>query len=98
MKSNSAILPVIAYKDPQTVIDGLNADLLGLGNSVWSDNSEAATDIARQIVSGTVWVNRHGVSHPNVPFSGARDSGMGAEHGADGLACYTQIRVISQKK
>ncbi len=92
------ILPVIAYDDPLAVVAALNDHPLGLGNSIWADDGDAAADIARRIVSGTVWINRHGATDPSVPFGGARASGIGAEHGIDGLAGYTQIRVISQKR
>lgn len=52
-------------------------------------------DVARRIDAGTVWVNQHLAIDPNIPFRGAKQSGLGTEHGLAGLMEYTQAHIVS---
>jgi acyl-CoA reductase-like NAD-dependent aldehyde dehydrogenase len=54
--------------------------------------------VAAGIDSGTVRVNRHLDLSPDIPFGSARHSGMGSELGQDGLAEFTQRRIINIAK
>jgi acyl-CoA reductase-like NAD-dependent aldehyde dehydrogenase len=66
-----------------------------LGATIWTSNPAKAMEIALQIESGTVWINRHLDLPFDVPFGGAKQSGLGAEHGQDGLDEYTQAKIIN---
>jgi acyl-CoA reductase-like NAD-dependent aldehyde dehydrogenase len=54
--------------------------------------------VAAKINSGTVWINKHFDLSPDLPFSGAKQSGMGAEMGQEGLEQFTQIKIINIAK
>jgi acyl-CoA reductase-like NAD-dependent aldehyde dehydrogenase len=86
------VIPVITYDDIDEAVHRADSTPYGLGASVWGDE-EAARGIAARLDSGTVWVNTHGVLRHDVPFSGARCSGRGAEYGYWGLLEYTRIKV-----
>ena len=45
--------------------------------------------------AGTVWINQHLNLHPNVPFSGHKNSGIGIEFGEDGLKEFCNVQVIA---
>ena len=45
--------------------------------------------------SGTVWINKHGELDPGIPFSGAKQSGVGTELGQEGVLEFTQRKVIN---
>ena len=92
------VLPIIKYKTVAEAISKANDTKTGLGASVWGDDLEAATKVASQIESGTVWINQHGAIHPMVPFGGVKDSGYGVEFGIEGLKAVTRPLVISIKK
>lgn len=92
------ILPVISYSSVEEVIDSANGLEFGLGASVWSQDLEAARNIAARIESGTVWINTHLDFGPNVPFGGAKQSGIGVEFADEGLKEFTQVQVINQAK
>ena len=47
---------------------------------------------------GTAWVNQHLQIMPNVPFGGAKWSGIGVENGHWGLYGFTETRVINIAK
>lgn len=89
------ILPVIAFGDVEDVIARANASDYGLGGSVWSKDIARATEIADRIESGQVWVNQHVAIGPHIPMAGYKNSGLGVEQSAEGLAEYTQIKVVN---
>jgi protocatechuate 4,5-dioxygenase beta chain len=45
--------------------------------------------------SGTVWINKHLDLPADVPFGGAKNSGLGREMGQEGLEEFTQAKVIN---
>ena len=70
----------------------------GLGGSVWSSDRERAFGVAARINSGTVWVNKHLDVGLDTPFAGAKQSGIGAEMGQEGLEEFTQATIINMAK
>jgi acyl-CoA reductase-like NAD-dependent aldehyde dehydrogenase len=92
------VLPVLRYSDIDNVIARANDTDFGLGGSVWSSDLERAFTVAARINSGMVWVNKHLDVRPDVPFAGAKQSGMGAELGQEGLEEFTQATIINMAK
>lgn len=90
------ILPVIKYKNVDDVIARANASPYGLGGSVWSSDADKAAKLALKLEAGTVWVNKHIDLDPTLPFAGAKQSGLGIEFAEEGLAEFTQVRVINR--
>ena len=90
------VLPVIRFSDPEDALARANASPWGLGGSVWSSDRDAARDIAERMDAGTVWINKHFDIGPGIPFGGAKQSGLGVEFAEEGLAEFTQIRVINE--
>ena len=89
------VLPVLRYKDIDDAIARANATEYGLGATVWSSNQARAFEVALKIDSGTVWINKHLDLPPDVPFGGAKNSGLGREMGQEGLEEFTQAKVIN---
>ena len=54
-----------------------------------------ASEVAMQLEAGTVWVNTHSELPLEVPFGGAKQSGLGVEKGQEGLEEFTQVRIIN---
>ncbi len=88
------IVPLLKWKDEADLLKRVNDSQWGLGATVWGSDNAAAERIARQVESGTVWINRMVSHHPAVPFGGMKSSGIGAEHGSSGLAAYCQVQAI----
>ncbi|WP_422301863.1 aldehyde dehydrogenase family protein, partial [Candidatus Binatus sp.] len=44
------------------------------------------------------WVNQHLAIAPNLPFGGAKWSGIGVENGPWGLMGFTEIQVVNSVK
>lgn len=92
------VIPLIRFSDDEEAVRRANATTFGLGGSVWSSNFERAKKIAEQIDAGTVWINQHVSIGPHIPMAGAKQSGLGVEQGVEGLAEYTQVRVLNMAK
>ncbi len=92
------VLPVLRYSDIDEVIARANDTDFGLGGSVWSSDRERAFGVAARINSGTVWVNKHLDIGLDIPFAGAKQSGIGAEMGREGLEEFTQATIINIAK
>lgn len=89
------VLPVLKYTDIDDVIARANNSEYGLGGSVWGKDVERATEVAKRIDSGTVWVNQYLAIDPNIPFRGSKQSGMGGELGTAGMEEYTQAHIVN---
>lgn len=92
------ILPVIRFSDPEDALTRANASTLGLGGSIWSTDRAVAYELAERMEAGTVWINKHLDFGPNIPFGGAKQSGLGVEFAEEGLAEFTQIHVINEAR
>lgn len=92
------VLPVIRYTDPDDALARANASPWGLGGSIWSMDRERAYEFACRMDSGTVWINKHLDFGPNIPFGGAKQSGIGVEFAEEGLNEFTQLQVINEAR
>lgn len=92
------VLPVISYSDPEDALVRANASPWGLGGSIWSTDLTKAYDLASRMEAGTVWINKHADLAPNIPFGGAKQSGLGVELGEEGLNEFTQLQIINMAK
>ena len=92
------VLPVISYVDPEDALARANASPWGLGGSIWSADLDRAYDLAGRMEAGTVWINKHADLAPNIPFGGAKQSGLGTELGEEGLLEFTQLQIINMAR
>lgn len=92
------ILPIIKFEDVEDALRRANNSDYGLGGSIWSADTDRAYAIARRFDSGTVWINHHADLRPNIPFGGAKQSGIGTELGMEGVLEFSQTSVISLAK
>jgi acyl-CoA reductase-like NAD-dependent aldehyde dehydrogenase len=63
------VLPVLRFNDIEEVIARASDSDYGLAGTIWSRDVARATDIARRINTGTVWVNQHLAIDPRIPFA-----------------------------
>jgi acyl-CoA reductase-like NAD-dependent aldehyde dehydrogenase len=87
-------LPIMRYDRLDEAVARANATMHGLCGSVWGADVERAAAIARRLECGTAYVNSHGVHQPYVPMSGTKWSGVGVEHGVDGLLEFTERQTV----
>jgi aldehyde dehydrogenase (NAD+) len=92
------VLPVLRYDSIDEVVQRANASPYGLAGTVWGQDEALALDVASRIESGTVWVNETMYLSPDAPFAGRRQSGIGVEHGIDGLLACTEPHTVVLKR
>jgi acyl-CoA reductase-like NAD-dependent aldehyde dehydrogenase len=92
------VVPVLKYSDIDDAIARANSTEYGLGGTVWGANLDQAYEVAAKMDTGTVWVNKHLDLPPDIPFAGAKQSGLGTEMGHEGLEEFTQPKVINLAK
>ena len=88
------VLSVIGYKNVDDAIRMANDSVYGLGGGVWSKDTEKALAVARQLRTGTVWINEWHLLNERAPFGGYKQSGIGREFGIDGLKEYTEAKHV----
>lgn len=88
------VLPLQRVRDLDDAIANANDSPYGLGAAIWSENSKTIERFADRIQSGMLWVNYKPLSLPEAPFGGVKDSGIGRELGAEGLAEYLETKSI----
>jgi len=87
------VLAVIPYDSDQEAVRLANASEFGLAGTVWSADTERATEVAREIRTGTVGVNDYQLDI-NAPFGGVKASGIGRELGPEGLDEFFTLKSI----
>jgi acyl-CoA reductase-like NAD-dependent aldehyde dehydrogenase len=92
------VLPLLPYRKIEDAVARANATHFGLGASVWSKDTARATEVAKELDAGTVWINQHVALSPYAPFGGAKHSGIGEAGGRWGVESFMQKHVINTKK
>jgi aldehyde dehydrogenase (NAD+)/betaine-aldehyde dehydrogenase len=84
---------VLPYDDLDEAVDIANNSRYGLNALVWGPH-EQAVEVAMRLESGTVAINGGGGARPDVPWVGAKQSGVGMEMGTDGFAEFFTVRHL----
>lgn len=79
---------VFSVQSVEEAVALANDTPFGLGGSVWTGDAEKGLEIARQVESGTVFVNGLVRSDPALAFGGIKNSGYGRELGPFGIRAF----------
>ncbi|UGQ12449.1 aldehyde dehydrogenase family protein [Yinghuangia sp. ASG 101] len=85
---------VMPFDSVDEVVARANDSEFGLGGGVWTRDVGTAHRMARDLRTGTVWVNTYNLFDPAVPFGGHRMSGWGREMGRDALDAYLDVKAV----
>lgn len=88
------VLAITAVKNEEEAIKLANKSIYGLAGAIWSKNPERAKKVARQLETGTVWINEYHLLNPGMPFGGYKQSGIGREMGEEGLKSYLEVKHL----
>jgi aldehyde dehydrogenase (NAD+) len=88
------VLVVIPHDGDDDAVRIANNSVYGLSGAVYGSD-ERALAVARRIRTGTIGVNGGAWFGPDVPFGGYKQSGVGRESGAAGLAEFFESKAIA---
>lgn len=88
------VVGVIKYDSDEEAIAIANDSVFGLAGGVFSNNIARAEHIARNIRTGTMWINNYHIFSDFSPFGGYKQSGVGRDFGMECLHGFTQVKRI----
>jgi acyl-CoA reductase-like NAD-dependent aldehyde dehydrogenase len=87
------VLSILPYEGDDAALEIANGTEYGLIARVWSVDRERINWFARRLRAGQIYVN-DAAFHPEAPFGGYKQSGVGREHGKYGLAEFLQVKAM----
>ncbi len=88
---------VMAFDELDEAIAIANQTRYGLAGMVWTTNLATAHRVAREVRTGTMWVNCYFVRDLRAPFGGYKDSGIGREGGDYSYEFFTESKAVVMK-
>jgi aldehyde dehydrogenase (NAD+) len=85
---------VSEWRDYGEMIDRVNDTPFGLSAGVFASDVDDVNRTARDLETGTVWVNQYLDFTPGLPFGGYKQSGTGRETARETLEQYTQTKAV----
>ncbi len=88
------VAPVVTFATEDEAVELANATEYGLASYVFTENISRGLRIGDRIEFGLMGLNVGVISNAAAPFGGVKQSGLGREGGAEGIAEYTSTQYI----
>ena len=89
------VATVTPFDSDDQAIQLANDTEYGLGNAVFTRDTDRAMKIAARLQSGTVFINDFVRSHAALPFGGIKASGFGRELGRWGMLEFVNVKNVT---
>ncbi|MGV9771243.1 aldehyde dehydrogenase family protein [Streptosporangium sp. NPDC003464] len=88
------VIPVLAYDDPDELVDRANDSAYGLAASIWTRDLSTAHRLAAKVRAGAVFINMIHVPDAATTWGGFKASGWGREMGPYAIDAYTEVKGV----
>ena len=88
------VVGVMPYRGVEQAVEYANSTSYGLAAYLYTDDLGEADEFTARLESGNVAINTPDAGVINAPYGGFKDSGMGYEHGREGLEQYLRAKHV----
>ncbi|WP_082652254.1 betaine-aldehyde dehydrogenase [Aureimonas sp. AU12] len=88
------VMTVLSFRDEAEVVSRANATRFGLAAGVFTRDLARAHRVVASLEAGTTWINTYNITPIELPFGGAKESGLGRENGRAALDAHTQVKSV----
>jgi aminomuconate-semialdehyde/2-hydroxymuconate-6-semialdehyde dehydrogenase len=85
---------VMPFDTVEEAVALANGTRYGLAGVVWTRDLDLAHKVAREVRTGTMWVNCWFIRDLRAPFGGTKDSGIGREGGRYSEELFTEAKAV----
>jgi aminomuconate-semialdehyde/2-hydroxymuconate-6-semialdehyde dehydrogenase len=85
---------IAPFDDVDEAIALANDSRYGLAGMIWTTSLDTAHKVAREVRTGTMWVNCFFIRDLRAPFGGMKDSGIGREGGLHSEEFFTEAKAV----
>ncbi len=83
---------VVPFETLDQAIGLANQSRFGLAGYLFTDSARAIERVSERLEVGSLAINGMGVSVPEAPFGGVKDSGHGSESGIEGMDAFLETK------
>ena len=91
------VAPLFPFSTEDEAVEMANDTEYGLASYVFTSDLKRAHRIGDRLEFGLVGINAGVISNAAAPFGGVKQSGLGREGGAEGLAEYTTVQYLGME-
>lgn len=88
------VAPIITFSTEEEALEIANDTEYGLASYVFTEDSDRLWRVADGLEFGLMGFNAGIISNAAAPFGGVKQSGLGREGGAEGIAEYTTVQYL----
>jgi betaine-aldehyde dehydrogenase len=88
------VMAVLEFDDEDEVVARANATDFGLAAGVFTSDLTRGHRVIAALEAGTCWINHYNVTPVELPFGGAKRSGLGRENGRAAIEHYTALKSV----
>ncbi len=86
------VATVMPFESVDQAISLANQSSFGLAGYLFTDSARSILRVSEQLEVGCLAINGMGVSLPEAPFGGLKDSGYGSESGIEGMDAFLETK------
>ncbi|MEP6656765.1 MAG: betaine-aldehyde dehydrogenase [Betaproteobacteria bacterium] len=88
------VMSVLKFSDEAEVVRRANDTVFGLAAGVFTRDLARAHRVVALLQAGVCWINNYNITPVEIPFGGAKQSGIGRENGLITIEHYTQLKSV----